>query len=176
MNSTLLRLLMLAAGILLGLQMMGCSTQNLSASPAGENGQQATPVASFSQFSDIPVPAGASMDMDRSLLLGAGEEWTGRLAYDTSTNNAQVFDLYKAEMPKFGWTELTVIRGDRSVMTYQRGQRVATVEIKARTLYGSFVTVTVSPNASSAGGGFGSAPGVYGGSSSSGSVSRQPLR
>lgn len=176
MNSTLFRLLMLGAGILLGMQLMGCSTQDLSASPTGENGQQAAPVASFSQFSDIPVPAGASMDMERSLLLGAGEEWTGRLAYDSSTNSARVFDLYKAEMPKFGWTELTVIRGDRSVMTYQRAQRIATVEIKSRTVYGSFVTVTVSPNASSAtGGSYGSAPGVYGGSSSGG-VSRQPLR
>lgn len=177
MNSTLLRLLMLGAGLFLGLQLMGCSTQDLSASPTGENGQQPAPVASFSQFSDIPVPAGASMDMERSLLLGAGEEWTGRLAYDTSTNSARVFDLYKAEMPKFGWTELTVIRGDRSVMTYQRGQRIATVEVKSRTVYGSFVTVTVSPNAStsSGGAGYGASSGAYGGGSS-GAVSRQPLR
>lgn len=181
MNSTLLRFLMLGAGLLLGLMMMGCSgsSQSLSASPTGENGATATPVASFAQFSDIPVPSGASMDMEHSLLLGAGNEWTGRLTYSTSTNSARVFDLYKAEMPKFGWTELTVIRGDRSIMTYQQGARVATVQIQSGTIYGATVAVTVSPNASSGGA---AASGTYGGSSSgygsssSGTVSRQPLR
>jgi len=180
MNSTLLRILMLGAGLLLGLMMMGCSGpgQSLSASPTDENGATATPVASFAQFSDIPVPTGATMDMEHSLLLGAGNEWTGRLTYTTSTNNARVFDLYKAEMPKFGWTELTVIRGDRSIMTYQQGARVATVQIQGGTIYGATVAVTVSPNAS--GKGASPAPGVYGGSSSSygssSAVSRQPLR
>lgn len=179
MNTTLLRILMLGAGLLLGLMMAGCSgSQDLSASPTGENGATATPVASFAQFSDIPVPSGASMDMEHSLLLGAGDEWTGRLTYSTSTNSARVFDLYKAEMPKFGWTELTVIRGDRSIMTYQRGQRVATVQIQSGTIYGATVAVTVSPNAGTHGG-VSAAPGVYGGSSGSssgGTVSRQPLR
>ncbi len=180
MKSNLFRLLMLIAGILFGLSMMGCTGQNLAASPAGEDGKPAAaPVASFSQFSDIPVPAGATMDMERSLLLGTGEEWTGRLSYETSTEGARVFDLYKAEMPKFGWTELTVIRGDRSIMTYQRGQRIATIEIKTRTFYGSAVSVTVSPNASSTANGGSYGGSTYGGASgsySSGSVSRQPLR
>ena len=73
---------------------MGCSGQDLAASQKSESGANIPPVASFAQFSDIPVPSGASMDMNRSLLLGASEEWTGRLAYSTSTASAQVFDLY----------------------------------------------------------------------------------
>ncbi len=180
MNSTLLRILMLGAGLLLGLTMMGCSSssQSLSASPTGENGAAPAPVASFAQFSDIPVPSGATMDMEHSLLLGAGNEWTGRLTYTTSTNSARVFDLYKAEMPKFGWTELTVIRGDRSIMTYQQGSRVATVQIQAGTIYGATVSVTVSPNAgngAASSGVYGGSGGSYGGASGGG-VSRQPLR
>lgn len=171
MDSPLMRTLILVAGLLLGMSLLGCTGQDIAASSKGAaNGGEAAPVASFAQFNDIPVPSGASMDLERSLLLGASEEWTGRLVYTTSTDTAKVFDLYKAEMPKFGWTELTVIRGERSIMSYQRGGRVATIEIQGRTIYGARVSVTVSPNAV----GGGSSP-SYGGSSSGG-ISRTPLR
>ncbi|MBN2752463.1 MAG: hypothetical protein JXQ84_07110 [Rhodospirillaceae bacterium] len=173
MDSAFLRIVMLGAGLLLGFGLMGCSSQgqDLAASPTSEDGKTLPPVASFTQFSDIPVPSGATMDMEHSLLLGASEEWTGRLVYSTSTTSARVFDLYKAEMPKFGWTEMTVIRGERSIMSYQRGNRIATIEIQARTIYGAGVSVTVSPNATSESG----ARGSYSGSTS-GSISRTPLR
>ncbi|WP_337997979.1 hypothetical protein [Oleispirillum naphthae] len=169
MDTAFLRIIMLGAGLLLGFGLMGCSGQDLAASPKSESGATVPPVASFAQFSDIPVPSGASMDMDRSLLLGASEAWTGRLVYSTSTDPAQVFDLYKAEMPKFGWTELTVIRGERSIMSYQRGSRVSTIEIQKSRFYGASVSVTVSPNTGTGG------SSSYGGAPSGG-VSRSPLR
>ncbi len=173
MSTAFLRTLTLGVGLALTAGLMGCTGQDLAASPKGD-ANSAAPVASFAQFNDIPVPGGASMDLERSLLLGASEEWTGRLVYTTGTDAAKVFDLYKAEMPKFGWTELTVIRGDRSIMSYQRGGRVATIEIQGRTIYGARVSVTVSPNAGSGGGSHGGSSG-YGGRSSGG-VSSSPLR
>jgi len=168
MDTAFLRVITLGAGLTLGLGLMGCTGQDLAASPTSENGKTIPPVASFTQFSDIPVPSGASMDMERSLLLGASEEWTGRLVYSSSTDSARVFDLYKAEMPKFGWTELTVIRGERSIMSYQRGSRIATIEIQRNTFSRSQVSVTVSPNTSTGGG--------YGAPAASNGVTRTPLR
>ena len=174
MDSPLLRILILIVGLVLGISLMGCTGQDLSASPKGDGSAASIPTASFAQFNDIPVPSGATMNLERSLLLGASEEWTGSLVYTSGTDTARVFDLYKAEMPKFGWTELTVIRGERSIMSYQRGNRVATIEIQGRTIYGTRVSVTVSPNA--AGGATGYGAQSYGGLSSSSSVSRTPLR
>lgn len=186
MDSTFMRIIILGLGLLLGINLMGCSSQDMSGSKSS-----AAPTPSFAQFNDIPFPSGASMDMDRSLLLGSAEEWTGRLVYTTGKDAASMFDLYKSDMPRFGWTELTSIRGERSFMTYQRGSRVATVEIKSRTLYGSTVSITMSPmptggsapassysapstygSSSSSSGG---AP-VYSGGASSGSVTRSPLQ
>jgi hypothetical protein len=175
MSTAFLRTLTLGVGLSLTAGLMGCSGQDLAASPQSD-ANSAAPVASFAQFSDIPVPSGASMDLEHSLLLGSSEEWTGRLVYTTGTDAAKVFDLYKSEMLKFGWTELTVIRGERSIMSYQRGTRVATVEIQGRTIYGARVSVTVSPNAGSSGGAaYGGRSTGYGGRSS-GSVSSSPLR
>lgn len=148
MDQNLFRIIVLGGGVLMGMSLMGCANQDLLPTPNSSPSQEATPkhAPSFTQFSDIPVPIGATMDMQRSLLLGSSEEWTGRLVYSSSSNTAQVFDLYKEDMPKFGWSELTFIRGQNTVMTYQRGARVATIEILSRTLQGTEVLVTVSPN------------------------------
>jgi len=148
MDRSMLRIIVLAGGVVMGLFLMGCVSQDLLPSAETSPNQPAPEHApSFTQFSDIPVPASATMDLDRSLLLGSSESWTGRLIYQSTNNAAEIFNLYKEDMPKFGWSEMTVIRGLRSVMTYQRGHRVATIEIQGRTIQGSEVSITVSPNA-----------------------------
>jgi len=150
MDQNILRVLLIGGGIMMGMMVMGCTSQDILPQSDETPRTEAPKYApSFTQFSDIPVPKGATMDMERSLLLGSSEEWTGRLVYSSSLNTAEVFDLYKEEMPKFGWAEMTVIRGKRNVMTYQRTSRVATIEIENRTLQGTEVSVTISPNASS---------------------------
>jgi hypothetical protein len=118
------------------------STQN----SGGNGGQPAQPA--FSQFQDIPVPGGASMNMDRTLVFGAQESWIGRLVLTASFNTANMFDFYKARTPEFGWQEITTVRSATSVMTYTRGERVMTIQIKARTITGTEVDITVSPRRS----------------------------
>ncbi len=114
---------------------------------------------SFNQFADIPIPTGAKMDLDRTLLLGSGEGWIGRLVTKNSNNVNEMFNFYKSELPKFGWQELTSVRSAISILTYQRGSRVATVQIQGTTFGGSAVDFTVSPQ----GGGADFAPAQRGG-------------
>ncbi|HIJ38463.1 MAG TPA: hypothetical protein HPP80_06150 [Rhodospirillaceae bacterium] len=99
---------------------------------------------SFTQFSDIPIPAKASMNFDQSLLLGHGEEWVGRLVYTTRSGPEVIYDLYQSDMPSFGWQEITSIRAAISVQTWQRGDRIATVQIHETTL-GAEAIITVAP-------------------------------
>ena len=100
---------------------------------------------SFAQFSDVPVPAGAKMDLDRSLVLGDRESWIGRLVMAVGMNQDRAYDFYFGEMPRFGWQPVTTVRSETSVLTYIRGPRVATVQIRKKTLGGSAVDITVSP-------------------------------
>ena len=101
--------------------------------------------ASFGAFTDIPVPDPAEMDLDRTLLLGGREAWIGRLVLSTSLGPSDLFDFYRGEMPKFGWSEVTVVRAEVSILTYTRLDRVATVQITPGRFRGSRVDVTVSP-------------------------------
>jgi hypothetical protein len=100
---------------------------------------------SFAQFSDIPVPSGADMDLERSLVLGERESWIGRLVMTVPGSAGKAYDFYAAEMPKFGWVPITMVRGETSVLTYSHGERIATVQISDRTIGGAAVSLTVSP-------------------------------
>lgn len=107
---------------------------------AGKGGQPG-----FAQFSDVPIPTGADIKMDRSFIFGAHDSWIGRVVLGESHNVGAMYDFYKANTPKYGWEEITSVRSAVSVLTYTRGERVLTVQIEGATLWGSVVGLTVSP-------------------------------
>lgn len=134
---------MVAAALFLG----ACSNTaplTASTSPAESGSIE----ASFAQFSDVPIPAGAKMDLERSLVLGERDSWIGRLVMGISMNAGAVYDFYFAEMPRFGWTSITTVRAGTSVLTYTRGTRVATIQIERGTLSGAYISMIVSPGRS----------------------------
>ncbi len=114
-----------------------------AAAPAADSGKGMH--AGFAQFADIAVPPGAKMDVDRTLVLGARDAWIGRLAFTIGMAPPAAYDFVIREMPKFGWSEITSVRSGSSVITFSRGDRIATVQIDARTLGGSQIHMTVSP-------------------------------
>lgn len=132
----------------------------------------------FAQFPDIAVPSGAKMDVDRTLVLGSRDAWIGRLAMTSGGGVTATYDFFMREMPKFRWQEITAVRSQISVLTYSREDRVATIQIRPRTLGGSLVDITVSPRgkAMPAPSGAASADGLTGGPAPQGSVTSQPIR
>jgi hypothetical protein len=99
------------------------------------------------------LPAGYKVDLDRTIIFGTDESWTGRLSYTTSTSADAVFDFLHAEMPNFGWAEVTAMRSDPSVMTFTSAatNRTAIMTIaRAPTLGSTRVEMVVSPNGSGA--------------------------
>ncbi len=100
---------------------------------------------SFSHFPDIPIPSGAKIEVDKTLVFGSGETWTGRLVMSSSHSAFQMFDFFKQELPGFGWQEITSVRAKSSVLTYSRHRRIAIIQIDPSTLGGSEVALTVSP-------------------------------
>jgi uncharacterized membrane protein YgcG len=105
--------------------------------------------ASFAQFKDIPIPSGASMNTERSLITGGQDMWLGRLVFTSFTNSTDIFDFYKNNAGQFGWNELASVRSKVSVLTYTRADRVMIVQIQDRWVMGSEVELTVTPRGSS---------------------------
>lgn len=129
--------------VLLGFSVValgGCgSSTSLPQTQAGDPQQQ----PDFSLLTDIPVPSGATMDNERSLILGDKDRWTGRVVMKLwkSAPDANVF--YQAQMPAFGWEPIMAATSGISVMAYVRGDRAATVQIESSTMWGSTVSIIV---------------------------------
>jgi hypothetical protein len=115
------------------------------ASPDQGSEGKASNTEPFAQFKDMPIPGGATMDMERSIILGAQDTWTGRVHLQVDISATKLFEFYKLEMPGFGWKEVTSVRAATSILTYIRDSRVATIQILANKIRGAVVTVTISP-------------------------------
>ncbi|OSQ42773.1 hypothetical protein TALK_21190 [Thalassospira alkalitolerans] len=144
-----LRLSFICAAALASLTLAGCSGSanlipNTSSGNSSEKGG-GQPIPSFTQFTDLPMPSNSSLDMDRSIIFGASDAWHGRLVLSAGGTPAQMYDFYEREMPNFGWSKVTVVRADVSVMVYDRENRVATIKLMGGSFAGSTVDVTVSP-------------------------------
>ena len=114
---------------------------------SGVSGPEGLPIeeASFAKFNDLPMPSNSRMNIQKSLVFGSESDWFGRLNLIVSMSGAEVFDFYRFEMPNFGWKEITSIRSDISLITYERAGRIANVRIDSSSSRGTEVWVTVSP-------------------------------
>ena len=122
----------------------GCVTsESMMRHPDGA--EQGAPTPTFAQFNDIPIPERASMDLKQTLLFGGQKAWFGRLVFTVPHSVNGMFDFYMAEMPKFGWKELTVVRSKVSVMSFSSKNRFATIQIEQDMVNGATVSFTVSP-------------------------------
>jgi hypothetical protein len=115
---------------------VGCGTPDSApvASPgtAGQNSPETF-------IAGTALPAGYSIDANRSLILGTGDSWTGRLSYTATGSADEVFDFLRREMPNFGWSEISAVRSDINLLTFDHNAtgRIATVRIERGTVLGS---------------------------------------
>lgn len=121
----------------------GCAGDPATSSQPGAAGGDAA--SAFAQFTDLPLPAGNSIDLDRTLVLGGEGNWTGRLALTTQSRVGEMYDFFRREMPKFGWSEIASARAASSFLTYQREARIATIQIVSGRLLGSSIDITMAP-------------------------------
>jgi hypothetical protein len=152
-NPSRAKLPLVVVPFLVVLLIAGCGGTSINPSSKSEPNEQLQP--SFADFSDMPIPASARMNVDRSLILGPKDNWLGRLVFRSSSSASSAFDFYASGMPRFGWQPVAVVRGATSAMTYTRQDRVASIQITGTTLGGSEIEITVAPAASAGGGSYG---------------------
>lgn len=102
----------------------------------------------FSLLTDIPIPPDSTLNVERSLVLGDLDRWTGRIVLNVGQDATPTFALYQSQMPNFGWEPIMSVQAEISVLSFTRGERAATVQIEGRTLGGSIATITVAPRQS----------------------------
>ena len=92
------------------------------------------------------LPPGASIKPELSLIMGAGEQWVGRVVADLGRDTEGAFRFFLDTYPAQGWTLISAVRGKTSLIVLTRQDRTATIELSEASLVsGGSAVLTVSP-------------------------------
>ena len=91
----------------------------------------------FSQFDDIPIPVNSKLQREESIIISRKIGWSGRLVFETTEDQIEVFDFFRNELPKFGWKKISEISSESSLLNYQNTQRFASIQIFEKTFIDS---------------------------------------
>lgn len=103
------------------------------------------PAPGFTQFPDLPFPPGSQMDIEKTFIVGSDDSWYGQVAVETKLGANSTFDFYKQQLPEYGWSELSSVRAQTSILTYTRDHRVLAIQLVPGNLQTTDVLITVSP-------------------------------
>ena len=108
-----------------------CNKSGVPLLSTGVSGTEGLPAEqlSFAKFKDIPIPEGSVMDMSNTVIFGSDDEWFGRLSLIPNLSHAETFDFFRYEMPNLNWKEITNVRSTSSVLSYEKENRVVTIQI-----------------------------------------------
>ena len=108
-----------------------CNRTGVPMLSTGVSGTEGLPAEqlSFAKFKDIPIPDGSVMDMNNTVIFGSDDEWFGRLSLIPNLSHAETFDFFRYEMPNLNWKEITNVRSTSSVLSYEKENRVVTIQI-----------------------------------------------
>ena len=90
-----------AIALIIGFVLMSCAESapvTGGSSSGGAAGSVATGPDMRPIIAGTALPAGYQINLDRTIVFGTDESWTGRLSYTTSTNAGDVFDFLHKEM------------------------------------------------------------------------------
>ena len=95
---------------------------------------------------DMPLPGGSRIDNDKSLILGSGDGWAGRVAISSAQNGTETFNFFRDQYQKAGWTLVSSTKTRNSILVFVKKDRTATIEIEDGALGGrASVMLTVAP-------------------------------
>lgn len=141
---TLIRLIGVTSVLVTGL-LGGCASNYGSVPPSDGVGSATPSTAPAARVADdFPIPAGANIEADQTLVLGDGSNWTGRLVLALGGDAQSAFVFFRDQGKAFGWQLVAASYGKVSLLTFTKAQRSATVYIEGG-FRGATATVTVAP-------------------------------
>lgn len=134
---------LLALSAFCALGFAGCASPGSSPSVGvGPDGKVQNPVQLLGQ---LPLPPGSIIRADQSLIIGAGDNWVGRVVLDVGRDFDAAYRFFLETYPAQGWTVVSAVRGKNSFMVMTRQERTATLEMVDGGMMGSNVSLTMAP-------------------------------
>ena len=111
-----------AMAVLAAILMVGCSTISPSSMENLDSVQQQL-------LGDMPLPGGAKIDNNHSLILGSGATWTGRIVLVIPQGPTATFSFFRDQFPVAGWTGVSSVKAKTSILVFTKQERTVTIEL-----------------------------------------------
>ena len=80
-------------------------------------------------FNQMPLPRDARISPDKSLILGEGNNWAGRIELSSSMEPLEASAFFTTEYPKHGWQLISSTKAKLSILVFTGSTRTLTLEI-----------------------------------------------
>lgn len=122
--------------------LLACSS--MGSTPMGSD-STVTEATSKQLAGDVPLPQGAVIKQQDTLVMGSGNTWMGRLSLTVPGEAQPAFAWFRDNLPAAGWTLTSSSFSKLSLLTFTKAERVATVQMQGSNFGGNEVLITVAP-------------------------------
>ena len=101
--------------------------------------------ASLSEISDIPIPSKSIIDLEKTFILGKGDNWMGRLSLINKKNVEEIYSFFLNEMTKFKYKEKSSIRSEVSALIFENKKKTIFIKISKVKFRKTYIEITATP-------------------------------
>lgn len=98
-------------------------------------------------FNQMPLPKDARISPEKSMILGEGDNWAGRIELSSSMSILEVSSYFTAEYPKLNWVLISSTKSKTAVLVFANASRTLTIEVSEGSALSSksMIVMTVAP-------------------------------
>mgnify|MGYP001369651115 CR=1 FL=1 len=112
-------------------------------SPDVEVDDADTSNARLSEISDIPIPSKSIIDLEKTFILGKGDNWMGRLSLINKENVEEIYSFFLNEMTKFSYKEKSsIINSDASTLFFENNKKAIFIKISKLNFGKTYIEIT----------------------------------
>ena len=99
----------------------------------------------LSEISDIPIPSKSIIDLEKTFILGKGDDWMGRISLINKANVEEIYSFFLNEMIKFKYKEKSTIRSDVSTLIFENKKKAIFIKISKAKFGKTYIEITATP-------------------------------
>ena len=99
----------------------------------------------LSEISDIPIPSKSIIDLEKTLIIGKGNDWMGRLSLITKKKIDEIYSFFLNEMSKFSYKEKSSIRSEVSTLIFENNKKTIFIKISKLNFRKTYIEITATP-------------------------------
>ena len=99
----------------------------------------------LSEISDIPIPSKSIIDLEKTFILGKGDDWMGRISLINKANVEEIYSFFLNEMIKFKYKEKSTIRSDVSTLIFENKKKAIFIKISKIKFGKTYIEITATP-------------------------------